>query len=339
MTSTEKFEDLFTVITVLGEGNFGKVMQVSTKMPIYDLPVGSVIAIKLVKISNNIVNRQAAVYLHHEIEILKTLTRDGRECSEYILCYYGTVRVQYEKRTMPVVLMEYVKGNSLEDYIEHMKTPAVPGGYSLEISDETLLDLMLQLALGLEYMHANNVAHRDIKTANIMYLSDTRKIKYIDFGLSCYTLLERKYSCTMNNVGTPIYLSPEIFKLNKAIAVDMTTEQDAEMMKKSDVWSLGIALYVLVVGIEPYGNITKLTELEAFLDNPSLKFSFPDTVTVDTRILSIILSMLSYDPRMRPTSHELSLQIVAVRAEMDSGTTVPTDASIDINDVMSQLTI
>lgn len=92
---------------------------------------------------------------------------------------------------------------------------------------------MHQLFSALSHCHANGVIHRDIKPENIM-LTKSNKVRLIDFGLSLI-----KTQKTVNEVaGTPYYMSPEML--------------NSRYDEKTDIWSLGVLLYVLVSGYLPF---------------------------------------------------------------------------------------
>ena len=95
----------------------------------------------------------------------------------------------------------------------------------------------------LNYIHSQNVLHRDIKLDNII-IDRFHNLKLIDFGISKIITKGRIYE----QCGTPAFLSPEII-LNKGY------EGFA-----SDFWSLGIVLYVLLYGKVPFkgSNIQEL---------------------------------------------------------------------------------
>uniref|UniRef100_A0A3B1J9S4 non-specific serine/threonine protein kinase n=1 Tax=Astyanax mexicanus TaxID=7994 RepID=A0A3B1J9S4_ASTMX len=124
---------------------------------------------------------------------------------------------------------------------------------------------------GWDYMHEQDIVHRDLKCD-----TSSRVIKV--YPELCSTFC-----------GTRCYLSPEVLKKQKYDG------------KKSDVWSLGIVLYVMVTGTLPsYSN--KIKELA----NPKLPFPFPYYVEVEESCRALILDMLQLDPSARPTVSELS---------------------------------
>jgi len=90
-----------------------------------------------------------------------------------------------------------------------------------------ILHWFVQMALGLQYMHQERVLHRDLKTQNIFLLGNGRLVLG-DLGIS--KVLEGTMDFASTCIGTPYYMSPEIFK-NKPYN------------HKSDIWALGCVLY------------------------------------------------------------------------------------------------
>lgn len=89
---------------------------------------------------------------------------------------------------------------------------------------------------GIEYLHLNNVIHRDLKLDNIL-IDKNMNPKICDFGISSEYDKTKKI---LDTGGTPAYLSPEVIKA------------EGDVCLKSDVWSLGILLYLLGYGIVPF---------------------------------------------------------------------------------------
>jgi len=78
-----------------------------------------------------------------------------------------------------------------------------------------------------------------LKPENIIYDSNLKKIKLIDFGLSSFF----NESCKLNSkVGTPYYVAPEVLK--------------GEYSKECDLWSVGVISYILMTGFPPFGGKT-----------------------------------------------------------------------------------
>ena len=126
---------------------------------------------------------------------------------------------------LPVVVMEYVKGTTLEKRLN------AEGKFSIDES----LRILAQILLALEAAHNNRVLHNDIKPANIL-LDSNGQVKVTDFGLS-QTLASHGY---MQGTGTYEYMAPE----------DFSNEPATDIRK--DIWSVGVILYRMLTGTRPY---------------------------------------------------------------------------------------
>lgn len=125
------------------------------------------------------------------------------------------------------IVMEYVKGIDLKDYIKkHGK-----------LDYKETLKIVKQIAKALEHAHKNGVIHRDIKPHNIL-ITDEGVVKVADFGIA-----RAATSSTMTNtksvMGSVHYVSPE---QAKGSFVD----------NKTDIYSLGIVMYELLTGQIPF---------------------------------------------------------------------------------------
>ena len=153
----------------------------------------------------------------------------------------------------PFIVMEYVRGSTLKDYLRDAGALRV----------EEALYIMKQLVSGVAYAHQNKIIHRDLKTQNIM-LTDESKIKITDFGIA---LSSNEADITQTNtiMGSVHYLAPELARGNIA-------------NERSDIYALGIILYELLTGTVPFKgegavNIA-LQHLEAKM--PSIKSHHPE---------------------------------------------------------------
>ena len=136
----------------------------------------------------------------------------------------------------PYFVMEYVQGLPITDYCDKKR---------LKIRDR--LELMVKVCEGVQHAHQKAIIHRDLKPANILVqeVDGAALPRIIDFGLAKptnpqvagYTL----YTHVGGFVGTPGYMSPE---QSDPAAQDVDT--------RTDVYSLGVVLYVLLTGCLPF---------------------------------------------------------------------------------------
>ena len=101
------------------------------------------------------------------------------------------------------------------------------------------LDIVTQLLTGLHYAHEQGIVHRDVKPANIM-INENGAVKITDFGIAKALSLTRKL--TRNDFGSVAYASPERL-------------ESGEVDIHSDLWSVGVVLYELLVGRQPYQEV------------------------------------------------------------------------------------
>ncbi|XP_072529557.1 testis-specific serine/threonine-protein kinase 6-like [Salminus brasiliensis] len=135
-----------------------------------------------------------------------------------------------------------------------------------------------QLLSAMVYLHQQDIVHRDLKCENVLLTADDQ-VKLSDFGFSRFSRGFPELSQTF--CGSPEYAAPEV--LNR-------TPYDP---KKSDVWSLGVILYIMVVGLMPFRAYG-----DRKLQCKALKF--PKCIGVEMSCQSIIAYMLQYDPSTRP---------------------------------------
>jgi eukaryotic-like serine/threonine-protein kinase len=126
----------------------------------------------------------------------------------------------------PYIVLEYVAGESLSRILAREKKLSL--GKALKLAEE--------IADALDYAHAQGVIHRDIKPANIIVTQEGRA-KIADFGIAKLNLAH--FTVPGRVLGTPAYMSPE-----------QLSGQACD--GRSDVFSLGVILYTMVVGHSPF---------------------------------------------------------------------------------------
>jgi serine/threonine protein kinase len=152
---------------------------------------------------------------------------------------------------MVAFVMEYMDGQTLKDYLDAKG----------KLQDEEIKQLFTQMLDAVSYVHEQGLIHRDIKPSNFM-ISNKGAIKLLDFGIAKNTDInsaEYTMTGTTQNMGTPMYMSPEQVKSTK----DVTAQ--------SDIYSLGVVLWQMVMGRKPYDTDTISTwELQTKIVNEQL---------------------------------------------------------------------
>lgn len=163
-------------------------------------------------------------------------------------------------------------------------------------ADEECRHWFRDLILGIEYLHAQGIAHRDIKPDNLL-LSTDLVLKIVDFGVS--ELFEVVEDQKVAQSGSPAFMSPELCR----------GVRDTKYLKPSDIWSMGVTLFCLKFGTLPYGE-TNIIELCAQILNEVPDILNPDFERnkrhlCDDNLLDLFDRLFEKDPVKRITMDEL----------------------------------
>ncbi len=249
----------FKIIKKIGVGAFGKVYLANGN-------IGNV-AIKRVKMSNH-----AKSSIEQEINNHKLLKHPN------IVCLYRV----FELHPHVYMIMEYVDSPNLYNVLFDgtsndgtSNSGTLDDGTSDVPSSLQRVGIILQLIKALIYCHSQYVMHRDIKMENILYCTQTKVVKLIDFGLSC-AFIKPLRPTYRERCGTCEYQSPEI------VAGKPYDE-------RVDIWAVGILYYELITGITPFDSDTRdQTGLNIIEKNPIKTLDFsnnPDDWTIITLML------------------------------------------------------
>ena len=214
------FSERFQLIHKLGEGGMGQVWLAEQLSP-----VRRQVALKLIK---------AGIYDESLVQ------RFESERQSLAIMDHPAIAKVFDAGTsaqgQPYFVMEYVPGLPITQYCDQKK---------LKIADR--LELFNQACEGVQHAHQKAIIHRDLKPANILVVEvDGKPVpRIIDFGLAksatSYTEGEALYMQMGHFVGTPGYISPEQADPN---VKDIDT--------RTDVYSLGTVLYILLSGSPPF---------------------------------------------------------------------------------------
>lgn len=179
-------------------------------------------------------NRYVAIkILKREYREDKNFVRKFREEAQAAAClaHPNIVNVYDvgDEQGIHYIVMELVEGITLKNYIERKG--------KLTIKEAT--SIAIQVSMGLEIAHNNDIVHRDIKPQNIM-ISKDGKVKVMDFGIAKAATSDTIASTAMGSVH---YTSPEQARGGYSDA-------------KSDIYSLGIVMYEMVTGRVPFDGET-----------------------------------------------------------------------------------
>ncbi len=173
------------------------------------------------------------------------------------------------------MVMELIEGKTLKDHLTSLGGERLPTTEAIRVVREA--------AQALAYAHSRSMIHRDVKPANLMIENDGRVV-LTDFGIA-KIVTGNQFTASGGMVGTPAYMAPE---QGLGEAGD----------ERSDLYSLGVILFQLVVGKLPYDAETPLAVILKHLNEPvpSLRDINPDTPPA---IDAMVQKAMAKDPEQR----------------------------------------
>ncbi len=229
----------YKIVSLLGEGGMAIVYLA------YDNKFDTEVAIKILK----------KEFVHNE-NIRKRFLAEAKNM--FKMSHPNIIKVTdlIDAGDIVAFVMEYIEGQTLDEYIK------VNGVFK----DDEIGKYLPKMLKAIEYVHDKGFIHRDIKPSNFILTKD-HEIKLLDFGIAKNTNSDNDDYTSTNlgqQMGTPLYMSPE------------QIECVAPITKLTDIYSLGVTLWFMVMGHSPY-NLKDISILS--LQNKIHKEPLPLTQT------------------------------------------------------------
>ncbi|KAM3915087.1 serine/threonine-protein kinase Nek4 [Leptodactylus fuscus] len=175
------------------------------------------------------------------------------------------------------IVMSFCEGGDLYHKLKEQKNKLLP--------ESQIVEWFVQIAMALQYLHDLHIMHRDLKTQNI-FLTKSNIVKVGDLGIA--RVLESQYDMASTLIGTPYYMSPELFS-NKPYNY------------KSDVWALGCCVYEMATLRHAF-NAKDMNSLVYRIIEGKLP---PMPKDYSNELKDLIGTMLSRQPEKRPTPRQI----------------------------------
>lgn len=257
----------YRIVDVLGHGGMGEVYLA------HDPSLNRKVALKILP----------ATITDNRLRVLR-FQQEARAASAIAHPNVAHIYEIGEANGLHYITMEYVKGATLR---ELLKTRALDEAKSLEVAK--------QVCIALAAAHKAGVIHRDIKPENIV-VTDDGHVKVLDFGLAKLIegVRDEPDTSTLNTqpelmMGTSQYMSPEQIRRQ---TVD----------RRTDLWSLGVVLFELVLHRRPFAGETTSEVIVAILENE------PDSDSLSPEMALVLRIALKKDPNARYQTAEDLLQ-------------------------------
>ena len=224
----------YKIISLLGEGGMANVYLAQHQS------LGNNVAIKLLKDE----------FVQHP-NIRKRFLAEARNLA--MMHHPNVIKVTdlIDAGDIVAFVMEHVAGDSLEEYISK----------NAPLANDVIKNLFHQMIDAIEYVHSQGLIHRDIKPSNFM-VTQEGSIKLLDFGIAKNLndgAVDYTKTSMAQQMGTPMYMSPE------------QVRNTAEITEKSDIYSLGVVLWQMVMNKKPYNSeVLTLPEIQVAIMKDSL---------------------------------------------------------------------
>ncbi|CAG8530915.1 6631_t:CDS:2 [Diversispora eburnea] len=288
--STLEMIGQYAVLKTIGSGAFSEV-----KLAV-NLNTGEKVAIKMISTKGIHDSDRLKTGVWREVELLKFIEHPN------IVKLIDTI----ETPKHLCLILEYVPGGELFDFInDHFD----------KLTEDIAKDIFLQLVNVINYLHDVNIVHRDLKLENILLeipypsfnssspssnsssnsssLSNSWKpiVKLTDFGLAKF--LDKNSPFSTTRCGSEEYAAPELIQVQPYDG------------RKTDIWSLGIILYTLLMGYLPFNQERGQSRKQFLSKIVRADFNFPKSSDVSEEAKDLVKKILVSLPSKRPNLDEI----------------------------------
>ncbi|MGW7083123.1 protein kinase domain-containing protein [Streptomyces sp. NPDC054871] len=266
-------DDRFELIERLGSGGMGTVWRAR------DTVLHREVAVKEVRPAGHELTDEQSRVLRERV------LREARALARLNHPHVVTIHHIVDTGPHPWLVMELLPGRTLQDLLEQGTLPP-----------EEAARIGRQLLSALRVAHAAGILHRDVKPANILLREEAPgtgvSVVLTDFGIASLQG-STQLTATGDLIGSPEYIAPERIR-------------GKHQGPASDLWSLGVVLYVAAEGVSPLRRATTLATLAAVLDDP-----VPPPVRSGA-LTPALIALLVRDPALRPDAERLDAMLAAV---------------------------
>ncbi|KAL0658992.1 hypothetical protein Bca4012_079577 [Brassica carinata] len=206
---------------------------------------------------------------------------------------FGVARLMTDRVTKELVAVKYIeRGDKIDENVQREIINHRSLRHPNIVRFKEARFFFQQLISGVNYCHAMQICHRDLKLENtLLDGSPAPRLKICDFGYSKSSVL---HSQPKSTVGTPAYIAPEIL---------LRQEYDGKM---ADVWSCGVTLYVMLVGAYPFEDPAEPRDYRKTIQRIlSVTYSIPEDLNLSPGCRQLISRIFVADPATRISIPEI----------------------------------
>jgi len=214
-------------------------------------------------------------HLRHSETARRRFQREARAAAAISHPNVLTIHAVEEHDHAPFLVMEYVSGQSLKEYVTEKG----------KLTHFEVFQLASQIAQGLAAAHAQGVIHRDVKPGNVMLHDSGTRVRLADFGLARITFDNSDLTSHGQQVGTPAYMPPEQLRGKQVDA-------------RADLFSLGCVIYYMLVGYSPFQGRTQGETIHKILGDEA-KILLEVDPSIPPFLSELVSRLLKQDPDER----------------------------------------